>query len=153
MPVFERAIEIECPQARVFAFHLDTRNAAAIAPSGQRVLAVEGRFPVQEGDEVRLTVRQRPVPFAQHWRVRIAIVEPPRLLVDELLEGPFARFRHEHRIEAIGPDRTRLVDHVEYALPLGVLGRLADRVLVGRLLARTFAQRQEATRRLLEGSS
>ena len=150
MSSFERSIDIACPVERVFAFHVDTRNAAAISPPGQRVLSVEGDFPVQEGDEVRLTVRQLPLPVVQRWRVRISRIEPPTLVVDELLEGPFARFRHEHRFADLGDGRTRLTDHVEYALPLGVLGRLADRVVVGRLIARTFAQRQEATRRLLE---
>jgi ligand-binding SRPBCC domain-containing protein len=152
MSKFERSIEIASPAERVFAFHLDTRNAAAIAPRGQRVVRVEGRFPVREGDEVRLVVRQRPLPVAQRWRVRIARVEPPSLLVDELLEGPFARFRHEHRVDDLGAGRSRLTDRIDYELPFGPLGRLADRLLVRRLLTRAFAERQAATRALLEGS-
>jgi ligand-binding SRPBCC domain-containing protein len=147
---FERSIDIACSVQRVFDFHLDTRNAAAIAPPGQRIVRVEGRFPVREGDEVLLVVRQRPLPFAQRWRVRIVRVEEPVLVVDELLQGPFARFRHEHRLDDLGGGRTRLTDRIEYELPFGALGRLADRLVVSRLMGRTFAARQEATRRLLE---
>jgi ligand-binding SRPBCC domain-containing protein len=147
---FERSIDLACPVARVFAFHLDTRNAAAIAPPGQRVVRVEGDFPVREGDEVRLFVRQLPLPVTQRWRVRIARVVEPTLVVDELLEGPFARFRHEHRFADLGDGRTRLTDAIDYELPLGVLGRIADRLVVGRIIARTFRQRQELTRGLLE---
>jgi ligand-binding SRPBCC domain-containing protein len=147
---FQRSIEIARPVERVFAFHLDTRNAAAIAPPGQRIVSVEGAFPVQEGDEVRLAIRQRPLPMVQRWRIRIARVEDPTLVVDELIEGPFARFTHEHRFADLGAGRTLLTDAIEYELPLGALGRLADRLVVGRLLARTFAERQQRTRALLE---
>ena len=155
MTRFERSIEIACPVERLFAFHLDTRNAAAISPPSQRVVRVDGTFPVQAGDVVGLEVRPallgRALPVPQRWRVRIAEVRAPELVVDELVRGPFARFHHEHRFAAMGSGRSRLTDRIDYALPLGALGRLADRVLVGRLLARTFAYRQEATRRLLEG--
>ena len=35
MSRFERSIELDCPVERLFAFHLDTRNAAAIAAYGK----------------------------------------------------------------------------------------------------------------------
>ena len=154
MSRFERSIEIACPVERLFAFHLDTRNAAAISPPSQRVVRVDGTFPVQAGDVVGLEVRPallgRALPVPQRWRVRIAEVRAPELVVDELVRGPFARFHHEHRFADLGGGRSRLTDRIDYALPLGALGRIADRLLVGRLLARTFAYRQEATRRLLQ---
>ena len=46
---------IDAPIAEVFAFHLDTRNAARISPPGQRVLSVEGAFELELGSEVRLS--------------------------------------------------------------------------------------------------
>jgi len=134
----------------VFAFHLDTRNAARIAPRGQRILSVEGTFPLQLGSEVRLRVRQLPSPWAQIWLVRVAQLEEPTLIVDELLFGPFPAWRHEHRFAELPDGRTRLTDCVEYRLPAGVLGRIADALLVRRLLLQSFRSRQERTRALLE---
>ena len=52
MSRFERSIDVDCPVERLFAFHLDTRHAAAIAPPSQRVVRVDGTFPVVEGDVV-----------------------------------------------------------------------------------------------------
>jgi ligand-binding SRPBCC domain-containing protein len=134
----------------VFAFHLDTRNAARISPPGQRVVSVEGAFPLRLGSEVRLRARQLPLPWAQTWHVRVVQLQEPALIVDELLSGPFAAWRHEHRFEELPGGRTRLTDHVEYRLPGGVLGRVANALFARRLLLATFRSRQARTRRLLE---
>ncbi len=48
-----------------------------------------------------------------------------------------------------GPERSILEDAVEYALPLGALGRLAGGAFARRRLARTFAWRHQATRAAL----
>lgn len=151
MGTFHAETTIDVPVEEVFAFHRDTRNAARIAAPGQTILGVEGSFPLDEGDEVVLRVRIAPIPFPQRWRVRVVRLEHPTLMVDETLDGPFARFVHEHRFEDLGDGRTRLVDHVEYALPLGPLGRIVEKLVVGRQLRAAFAHRQEATKALLEG--
>jgi ligand-binding SRPBCC domain-containing protein len=97
----ERSCTIGAPIVQVFAFHLDTRNAARISPPGQRVLSVEGSFPLRLGSEVRLRARQLPLPWAQTWLVRVVQLEEPTLIVDEMLRGPFAAWRHEHRFAAL----------------------------------------------------
>jgi ligand-binding SRPBCC domain-containing protein len=156
LPPNAGAVELSCtidaPIAEVFAFHLDTRNAARISPPSQRVVSVEGTFPLELGSEVRLRTRQRPLPFAQTWRVRIARLEPPTLIEDEMLEGPFALWRHEHRFAELPGERTRLTDHLTYALPAGQLGRVADRLVVRRLLLRTFRERHARTQALFARS-
>ena len=155
-PPHASAVELSCtidaPITAVFAFHLDTRNAARISPPSQRVVSVEGTFPLELGSEVRLRTRQRPLPFAQTWRVRIARLEPPTLIEDEMLEGPFALWRHEHRFAELPGERTRLTDHLTYALPAGPLGRVADRLVVRRLLLSTFHERHARTQALFAHS-
>jgi ligand-binding SRPBCC domain-containing protein len=148
--VLESSCVIDAPIAQVFAFHLDTRNAARIVPPGQRVLSVEGSFPLKAGSEVRLRVRQLPLPWAQTWLVRVARIEEPTLIVDEMLRGPFAVWRHEHRFAELPDGRTRLTDHVTYALPGGPLGRAADALLGRRLLLASFRSREARTRALIE---
>jgi ligand-binding SRPBCC domain-containing protein len=152
MPTFERSIEIAVPVADLFAFHLDTRNAARIASKGQEIVSIEGEFPLVEGAEVILRVRQAPLPITQTWRVRVTEVVEPTLVVDELIKGPFKRFRHEHRFAALTEDRTLLTDHIEWELPGGPVGRLAAPI-AARILGRSFAERQETTKRLLEADA
>jgi ligand-binding SRPBCC domain-containing protein len=149
--LLERSVEIAAPVSAVFAFHLDTRNAALISPPSTRVVGVEGRFPVRAGDLVTLRLRRRPLPLTLAWRVRIESVEPERRIVDVAERSPFALWRHEHLFRALGPGRTLLTDRVTYRLRGGRLGELAGRLLVGRALEGGFAERQRRTRDLLEG--
>jgi ligand-binding SRPBCC domain-containing protein len=141
--------EIAAPIDDVFAFHLDPRNAARIAPPGMHVLSVDAPIRVQRGDEIVLVVRQLPSPFRQRWRVRIAEVDPPIAIVDVALASPFRAWRHEHLFTFAGEGRTLLTDRITYELPLGALGRLADRLIVRRMLSRAFRQRQARTRAIL----
>jgi ligand-binding SRPBCC domain-containing protein len=90
----------------------------------------------------------RPVPIAQTWLVRIARLEEPTLIVDEMLRGPFALWLHEHRFAELPGGRTRLTDHLTYALPAGPLGRVADALLGKRLIASTFRARHARTQAL-----
>lgn len=150
MPLFERSCVVRAPIGAVFAFHLDTRNAARIAPRSMPVVAVHGSFPLSQGDQVEIVVRLWPTPVRQTWRVEAERIVEPTLVVDRMLAGPFPSWVHQHRFEDLGDGTTRLTDHVDYHLPFGVLGALADRVLVRRLLDRMFRLRQVQTKKLLE---
>jgi ligand-binding SRPBCC domain-containing protein len=150
MPLFEQSCVIRAPIAEVFAFHLDTRNAARISPRSMPVVAVRGSFPLAEGDVVEIVVRLWPSPLRQTWRVEAERIVEPTLVVDRMLQGPFPSWVHQHRFEDLGAGSTRVTDHVDYHLPLGLLGSAADALLVRRMLARTFRYRQSKTRELLE---
>src|SRR6185503_15308679 len=148
VPHFSAAYEVDRPIAEVFEWHRDTRNAAAISPPSLLVEQVEGRFPVEQGDRVRLVVHQRGNPIRQRWLVRIAELRSPTLIVDEMLEGPFARWRHEHCFRDLGGGRTRVTDRGTWALPLGL--HVVAGPIGGRMLSATFAPRQRRRRDLLE---
>lgn len=147
---FQGALEIAAPIEQVFGFHLDTRNARLISPAGTTVVDVEGLFPVRKGSIVTMRLRQRPIPLTSTWRVRIDALERPTLIVDVAERSPFASWRHEHVFEALDENRTLMTDRVSYRLPLGPLGRLANRLVVRRQLARTFEERHRLTRSVLE---
>jgi ligand-binding SRPBCC domain-containing protein len=148
--VIERSVQIAAPVEDVFAFHLDTRNAAAISPRGTRISDVTGRFPAMPGEVVTMRMRQWPSPVGTTWRVRIEAVEPPHRIVDVAERSPFRHWRHEHLFRSSGPGRTLMTDRVAYGLPLGPLGRLADLLVVRRRLTYAFAERHRRTRELLE---
>ena len=142
---FERSVDLDAPIAEVYAFHLDTRNAPQISPAGAKFLAIDGTFPVSVGSIITLKVRQAPIPFAQTWVVRVAVLVEDRLVVDEAVRSPFAKWRHEHRFEPLPSGGTRMTDHITYRLPFGPLGALIDRLMVRRQLATMFAERHART--------
>jgi ligand-binding SRPBCC domain-containing protein len=149
--IFQRSVDIDAPADLMWRFHLDTRNAPLISPDAATFLAIEGDFPVSVGSVITLKVRQPPMPIAQTWRVRVGAMIENRLVTDVAEKSPFARWSHEHRFEPLGEGRTRMTDHVTYALPFGPLGRLVDRLFVRRQLAGMFAERHAKTKRLFEG--
>ncbi len=54
--------------------------------------------------------------------------------VDVQQSGPFSSWRHEHRFEPDGADRSILEDHLEYTLPMGGVGQsLAGERISGQL--------------------
>ncbi|MDT7543382.1 MAG: hypothetical protein QOE33_3286 [Acidobacteriota bacterium] len=77
------------------------------------------------------TVTWEAVHFLVRQRLTSKIVayERPRMFIDEMQRGAFARWRHTHRfIEQSGS--TLMIDDVDFASPLGVLGKLVDALLL-----------------------
>lgn len=71
---------------------------------------------------------------------------PPHEFVDVQLRGPYRVWRHTHRFLAEGGG-TRIVDDVEYELPLCPLGRLVEALWARREVARIFGYRTEVIAR------
>jgi ligand-binding SRPBCC domain-containing protein len=73
--------------------------------------------------------------FGITWTMTSTITEwdRPRRFVDEQRHGPFKSFHHEHVFEPVGYG-TRLVDHVRFEAPFGVLGRAVERLVLARYL-------------------
>lgn len=85
------------------------------------------------------------------WRMtsRITDFDRPHRFVDEMVRGPFASFRHEHRFTPDG-DGTLMSDVVDVRMGLGPLGPVAD-VFAAAYLRRLLRIRNEAIRARAEG--
>lgn len=69
--------------------------------------------------------------------------------------SPIRRWEHRHefvaRVEG-GRDGTVVRDVLEYQVGLAILGEVAEKLFVGRQMARTFAHRQRTLEALLASS-
>jgi ligand-binding SRPBCC domain-containing protein len=141
--VLERRQRLALPAARAFAFYADALNLEAITPPwlGFRV-ATPGPIAMSAGTLIDYRLRLHGVPM--RWRTRIVAWEPPRRFVDVQLRGPYALWEHTHTFEPAGDDAVVIADRVRYALPFGVLGRLAHGLFVRRDLERIFDYRHLA---------
>jgi uncharacterized protein (TIGR01777 family) len=143
---FRRAIELPVAPEVAFAWHLAPGALTRLVPGFERV-TVETEPRLEVG--ARGVLRLRRGPLSLRWVARITEVDRvAHRFVDEQEAGPFASWRHEHRIEAIPgePRASRLVDEVRWRAPLGSLGAMFAPLVVERQLARTFAWRQRVTR-------
>ncbi|MGZ3406201.1 MAG: TIGR01777 family oxidoreductase, partial [Polyangia bacterium] len=122
------------------AFDWHTRPGALerLSPPWEsaRLLRSDG---IHDGDVAELRVGVGPV--EQRWVARHRDFVDGVQFADEQVEGPFARWLHTHRFEPAGDSACTMIDHVEYALPLGGLGRAVAGGFVRRKLERMFEYR------------
>jgi ligand-binding SRPBCC domain-containing protein len=102
-------------------------RAVAGVTSGQMFL---GDTVTWEG--VHFFVRQR-------LTSKIVAYERPLTFVDEMQRGALSRWRHTHRFVA-RPGGTLMIDDVDFASPLGVLGKLVDALLMRGYMTRFLAR-------------
>jgi ligand-binding SRPBCC domain-containing protein len=150
MPEFRLVTDIEAPIERVFDLARDIGlHQAGLAHTGERVIAGRTSGPIEAGETV--TWRARHLGLWWTLTSRITECESPTRFADEQLAGPFAWFRHEHRFEAT-PTGTRMTDHWRHVSPFGILGRVADRLVLTRHLRRMLQVRNAHLKRTAESA-
>lgn len=75
-----------------------------------------------------------------HWVTEITHVQKPLYFVDEQRFGPYALWHHQHSFKEVD-NGVEMTDEVNYAIPLGMLGRLAHWIFVGGEVNRIFDHR------------
>jgi ligand-binding SRPBCC domain-containing protein len=143
----ERRQLVERPLDEVFAFFADATNLQAITPTFLR-FSIRTPLPIAMRQGARIEYALSLFGLPLRWLTLISVWEEGRRFVDEQVSGPYALWRHTHTFEPV-EGGTMVTDVVEYALPFGILGRLARGLFVRRTLDRIFAHRHEAIARLL----
>jgi ligand-binding SRPBCC domain-containing protein len=130
----------------VFEFFSCANNLESLTPKWLhfKILSVDPQ-PVQKGSLISYRLRVHGLPV--NWTSEIVEWNPPHKFVDLQVRGPYKLWRHTHRFRAEG-ERTRITDVVLYALPLGILGRVAHRLMVRSDVEKIFAFREEQIRAL-----
>lgn len=139
---------------------------ASFAPPPPRPVATDPslRFStIAAGAGTRIVLSIRPFPFCPvrlPWEALISEFAWNDHFADDQVRGPFAYWHHTHSVRSetrldptrIGGDPiagTILRDDVEYEMPFGKLGELAQRLFIARQLRATFDYRRDRTRELL----
>jgi ligand-binding SRPBCC domain-containing protein len=146
MPSFDAVLTVPRPLTEVFDFFLDPANLVRVSPPELHMRLVEGPRRLQLGSVIVLQGRRWGVP--QRVVSAVTAFEPGASFVDEQRQGPFRRWRHVHRFEAV-PEGARIVDHIEYEPPGGLLGLVATPQMLARDLEWVYAYRSEKLRELL----
>lgn len=75
-----------------------------------------------------------------NWVTEITHVKDLYYFVDEQRFGPYALWHHQHHFKEI-EGGVEMVDEVNYAIPFGLIGRLANWLFVGRQVSAIFDHR------------
>ncbi len=144
---FERSTQIELPIDEVFdlALSIDV-HASSFADSDERAIDGVTSGTIGQGEFVTWRAKH----FGIWWTMTNVITEwdRPHRFVDQQRRGPFKSFRHEHRFAPAGEEQRATVMHDEvcFRAPLGVLGRLVERLVLARYLAGLIDTRNEFIR-------
>src|SRR5262245_20430073 len=129
-------IETKIKAAPAVCFDL-TRSVelqlASTGDSDERAIAGVTTGLIGEGQEVTWSARHFGI--RQELTSRITAFDPPHHFRDSLVRGAFARFDHDHYFEP-HDGGTRMIDVFDYSAPLGLLGKLAELLVLTRYMRR-----------------
>lgn len=108
--------------------------------------AIAGRTSGLIGLGETVTWRARHLGVRQRLTVRITGYEHPRWFRDEMVRGAFATMVHDHHFAAVDCG-TEMRDIFRFSAPLGLLGRLVERLVLRGYMTRLLEFRNAAIQR------
>jgi ligand-binding SRPBCC domain-containing protein len=133
---------------RVFDFFSDAFQLETLTPKWLHFsVLTPPPIQIERGTLIAYRLRLHGIPI--RWQSVISTWEPPFRFVDEQTRGPYRRWHHEHRFEAVDGG-TLCRDIVDYDVHGGAL---INALVVRRDLLRIFRFRQDNLRELFANSA
>ncbi|HEX8176957.1 MAG TPA: SRPBCC family protein [Pyrinomonadaceae bacterium] len=148
MPVIRLETFILAPVEICFDLARDVEvHMASTAETGERAVAGVTSGMMELNDEV--TWEAKHLGVRQRLTSKITALERPRMFVDEMQRGAFKSLRHLHLFEETSGG-TLMKDELAFASPLGVLGRVADRLFLENYMRGFLLKHNEYIKRVAE---
>jgi ligand-binding SRPBCC domain-containing protein len=135
---------IPSPRTEVFSFFSNAFNLELLTPSFLN-FKILTPAPIDMHPDALIDYKLSLFGVGFKWRTRIQSHTPEVAFVDTQERGPYALWHHTHTFEEV-EGGTLMRDVVRYRLPLGLFGRVAHGLFVGRCLRRIFDFRRDAVR-------
>lgn len=141
---------IRRPLHEVFPFYSRPENLGLLTPPNLRFhMLTPAPIHMKDGALIDYVIRL----YGKHlrWTTLITHFDPPHAFADVQLRGPYSFWHHTHTfIET--DDGTVVTDEVRYAMPFGLIGRIAEHLVVKRQLKKIFDFRERQTEAIFHGS-
>jgi uncharacterized protein (TIGR01777 family) len=142
MPTFERATDVDCTAAGLFAYHAAPGAFERLTPPWDDVEIIEPLRRLADGEVAIFKVGVGPAKLrwvARHENVRDGHDGGVAGFDDVMVRGPASSWRHTHRFEPLPDGRARLRDRITWTAPPG------GGLVVGPMLERMFRFRHRRT--------
>lgn len=139
---------IAAPVEAVFAHVTRFENLPLWLGDGLKIDVVTLPKEVKERAEAEFVFRR--FGFVMRVRARIEELRHPERISYRQTEGFFREWSHTQILRAHDSRTTLLTDLIEFKMPLGIIGALADDLVVRREIERCFAERSERIDEILK---
>ncbi|MFD2909407.1 cell division protein [Flavobacterium ardleyense] len=96
-----------------------------------------------------VTWRAKHFGIYQNLTSKITAFESPKYFADEMQQGIFKAFKHEHHFSEIN-GTTTMIDIFDYKSPLGILGKLADELFLKKYMTDLLIERNRIVKDFAE---
>jgi ligand-binding SRPBCC domain-containing protein len=117
---------------------------------GEEAVALSGITSGLVGPGERVTWRARHFGVRQRLTSEITAMDFPRYFQDTMLRGAFRSMQHDHHFRTLENGSTEMRDVFCFSAPLGVLGRLAEVLVLKRYMAALLRERNAAIKQVAE---
>ncbi len=143
MPEFAKQSVIASSANDLFAWHARPGALQRLLPPWQKIQVLESRGGIEDGARTVLSLRKGPFRF--RWVAVHRDYQEGLEFTDDQLRGPFAEWRHTHRVRPLSDSSSQLEDDIRYRLPFSPVGGWLAGAAVRRDLQRTFDFRHKRT--------
>ena len=140
---FEQKLPI--PLAEAWDFFSSPLNLAKITPPEMRFNVTSGQTAdtkIYPGMIITYTVSPL-LGIKLNWMTEITQIKQNEYFVDDQRSGPYAVWHHEHHFKEI-KGGVQMTDILNYAIPFGPIGILANKLLIGKQVKKIFDYRTKA---------
>lgn len=129
---FVRTCRLPVSAAEAYAWHMREGAFWRLAPAWEDMELIDGEPVPHEGSLLRFKVKQGPL--HTEWRARHSDFVPGREFTDVQERGPFAYWKHVHKMIDDSSGRGILEDSVEYSLPFALnINPLARQIIKAKI--------------------
>lgn len=111
--------------------------------------AIAGKTSGLIGQDDWVTWRAKHFGIYQKLTSKITSFDPPNYFMDEMVNGAFKSFRHEHHFSS-QEEGTLMIDIFDYESPFGILGKLADALFLKRYMTNLLLKRNLIVKEFVE---
>ncbi len=126
MKSFEQSFKVNCSIDKVWKFYTDIKHLEIVTPPNLNLKIIE-TSDKQIVKGLRMTISGRLFLYNSKWNSIISLVDISKhMYIDEMVKGPFKKWKHVHLFSEIGENQTVITDKIEFELPFFFFGKLME---------------------------
>jgi ligand-binding SRPBCC domain-containing protein len=148
MATIELLTEIQAPIERCFDLSRSIDlHLVSTKHTGEQAIAGTTKGLISLNETV--TWRANHFGIWQTLTSKVTEFDRPNYFVDEMVSGAFKSFRHEHHF-SVNDNGTLMKDVFNFESPMGVLGKLFNRLILTRYMTHLLKHRNEVIKKVAE---